>query len=59
MEQLIQITAKHFCAGLIVTDGVVTFAAPIIKYMIDWRIERVRDYCKFKGWTMQGGLAVT
>ena len=49
-ETLWQITAPHFCAGLVVVDGRVTVAAPILKWSIgrDW--PWVRDYCKRKGW---------
>jgi hypothetical protein len=52
-EVLVQITAPHFVAGLIQRDGVVTKAAPIIKYMTGWRIEKVRTYCAGKSWSVR------
>lgn len=48
--KLIQITAPHFCAGLIHDDGRVVMAAPILRYMIGWSGLRVASYCKAKGW---------
>lgn len=27
--------------------------APIIKFMKNWTIEEIRDYCKNKGWKLQ------
>lgn len=48
---LAQIKAPHFCAGIILTGGVVTEAAPIVKYMIGWDRKKVRAYCDKKGWT--------
>lgn len=47
---LAQVTAKHFCAGIILRDDVVRVAAPIVAYMVGWARSRVRDYCASKGW---------
>ena len=47
---LAQITAPHFVAGIVLDDGTVTTAAPIVKYMIGWNRDRVRDYCHQKAW---------
>lgn len=48
---LIQINAKHFCAGIIVDEkGVVVKTAPILKYMIGWHINRVKAYTTVKKW---------
>lgn len=47
---LLQVTAPHFCAGLVASDYVVTEAAPIIRYMLKWRTLRVWQYCIRKGW---------
>lgn len=50
---LLWINAPHFCAGADVTGGIVVGAiAPIISYMRDWRIERVRSYCQTKRWEL-------
>lgn len=47
---LAQITAPYFCAGIFLVDGVVTEAAPIVKYMRGWSRDKVRDYCHQKMW---------
>lgn len=48
-----RIVAPHLCAGLVVVNGIVTEAAPILKYMRGWQITRVRGYCNHKGWTVE------
>lgn len=53
METLMQITAPHFCAGLVLVDNQVTEAAPILRYMIGWTITRVWLYCHKKRWTYE------
>jgi len=54
---LCQITAPHFCAGLVVRRGArdmtVIQAAPILRYMIAWSASRVRPYCERKGWDLE------
>ena len=50
---LLQLTAKHFCAGLIVQNGRVTVTAPILRYMAGWTVARVRQYAVGKGWTVE------
>jgi hypothetical protein len=47
--RLVRIVAPHFVAGL-ETDGVVRRAAPIIRYMIGWTDDGVRDYVARRGW---------
>lgn len=49
-ETLVRITASHFVAGIIVKNDRVTLSAPILKYMRGWTSDRVRQYCKEKGW---------
>jgi hypothetical protein len=49
-ETLAQITAPHFCAGIVLFDDRVVEAAPIVRYMKRWSRDRVRDYCASKGW---------
>jgi len=46
---MVRITAPHFCAGLVIGKC----AAPIIRYMRDWPIERVRRYCAARGWRIE------
>lgn len=55
IEILAQIQAdgpKPFTAGLILWDDVVVETAPILGYMkkAKWSRDRVRDYCRDKGW---------
>lgn len=47
---LVRIVAPHFVAGF-ETDGTVRRAAPILRYMVGWNDDKVRDYVKKKGWT--------
>lgn len=49
-EVLAAIDAPHFFAGIILQDDKVVEAADIVKYMRRWSRDRVRDYCKSKGW---------
>ena len=51
-EILASISAPHFTAGVVLWDGKVIEAAPIIGYMKKqkWTRDRVRSYCKEKGW---------
>ena len=58
---MMQITAPHFCAGLVLaaditddTDNIrVVRTAPILKYMTGWTQQRVRAYCASKRWTVE------
>lgn len=51
---LAQITAKHFCAGIVLDEAdKVTEAAPIVRYMTGWNRDRVRAYCTSKGWAVR------
>jgi hypothetical protein len=51
-ETLAAIDAPHFYCGIVLFDDRVVEAAPIVKYMAKqkWTRDRVRDYCKAKGW---------
>jgi hypothetical protein len=51
-ETLVQITAPHFCAGIVV-EGVVRDAAPIVKYMRGWTLDKVTSYCAQRHWQVQ------
>jgi hypothetical protein len=48
---LVQVRSPHFTAGMVVTDGVVTEAAPILKWAIGKPRHWLRDVFKSKGWT--------
>lgn len=50
MEILAQIKAPHFTAGIVLTDDVVTEAAPIVRYMKGWHRGYVRHYVTQKRW---------
>jgi hypothetical protein len=52
-EILAQIRGDKFTAGIVLWDDTVIEAAPIVKYMKGWSRDRVRDYCKGKGWTIE------
>lgn len=47
---VVQVDAPHFCAGIVVVDGIVTEAAPILKWTIGKRRDWLRDYFRQKGW---------
>lgn len=51
-ETLAAIDAPHFFAGIVLQNDVVVEAADIVKYMRKgkWTRDKVRDYCKRKGW---------
>lgn len=49
---LIQITAPHFCAGLLIEAGKVVLAAPILRWMMGKPEDYVRFYCRRKGWAV-------
>ncbi|MDH5451742.1 MAG: DUF2493 domain-containing protein [Paracoccaceae bacterium] len=49
-EQLVQITADHFTAAVVLKGGIVIDAAPIIKYMVGWDRRAVWDQIKKKKW---------
>lgn len=47
---LIQVSSPHFCAGIILKEGICIEAAPILKWAVkkDWEFLSV--YFKKKGW---------
>jgi len=49
-ETLAVIDAPYFYAGIVLWDDKVVEAADIVKYMRRWSRDRVRDYCKMRGW---------
>lgn len=50
LKKLLILNAPHFYASAECSDGLVVETAPILKYMMGWNVERVRDYGKKKGW---------
>ncbi len=49
-ERTVLITAPHLGAGVVICRGQIIDAAPVVKYMIGWPLERMLDYVKEKGW---------
>lgn len=47
---MIQITADHFCAAVTVQNNKVVSTAPILRWMIDWDVEKVLWWCNKKKW---------
>ena len=47
---MIRIVAPHFVAGLEHNTRVAKRCAPIIKYMLGWRLQQIREYCRTKHW---------
>lgn len=50
---LYRIVAPHFVCGVIVEHDRITTAAPIVKYMINWTVQRLQTYAAGKGWTVE------
>jgi hypothetical protein len=46
----VRIISDFFTCGIVVSNKVVIEAAPIVKYMVGWETERVRNYCDKRGW---------
>ena len=51
-ERMIRIDAPHFVAGVLIEDGKVTKAAPILAWMIGKPEGYVEFYCRRKGWLL-------
>jgi hypothetical protein len=47
---LVAVDAPHFYAGIVLTDGVVTDAAPILRWTMGKRREWLSNYFRQKGW---------
>jgi hypothetical protein len=47
---MLRITAPHFCAGFDLTTKRI---APIIAYMRRWKLDRISDYCRVRGWELE------
>jgi hypothetical protein len=53
VDPLIIIDAPHFYAAVVLRCDVVIRAAPILKYMMGWSSERVKQYARRKGWDIR------
>lgn len=49
-ETVVVIHAPHFCAGLIIRDGHVIDAAPILRWTIGKERDQLKAYLHRKGW---------
>ncbi len=47
---LVAVDAPHFYAGVVLTDGVVTEAAPILRWAMGKKRGWLSDYFRRKGW---------
>lgn len=47
---LAQVTAPHFCAGIVMENDVCTDAAPILRWAVGKRHAELRQYFARKGW---------
>jgi len=56
-EVFMRIEAGYFVAGVVAVGGRVTKAAPIIHYMVGWKVEKVRRYCDGMKWKVWYGNA--
>jgi hypothetical protein len=53
MENIYSIDAPHFNAGVVSLNGKIILAAPIVRYMMGWEIEKVKEYCEKKRWKIE------
>ena len=49
----LRISAPHFVVGVVHDGRNIIRTAPIVSYMLGWRIEQVLDYCKKKHWNAE------
>jgi len=49
----VRIVSPNFVAGLELEDGRVTKTAPLLNYMVGWRIEEIARVCRRGGWTYE------
>jgi hypothetical protein len=47
---LVQVRAPHFCAAIVLTNGIVTDAAPILAWTLGKRRADLSTYFQQKGW---------
>jgi hypothetical protein len=53
IEILARISTRRFTAGLVLWDGRVVEAAPIVRFMKRWDRDRVRRYCADHDWKIE------
>jgi hypothetical protein len=52
INHLISIETSYFSAGLVIGEKY-NKCAPILHYMKDWDIQKIKNYCSKKGWKFQ------
>ena len=52
MNKLYQVTARHFCAGILVNKGTIVQAAPILKWCESHEFDNFRLYCRKRYWAI-------
>jgi hypothetical protein len=52
-EELLQIQSGYFSAGVVMIGDRVIRAAPIVHYMIGWKLKTIKDYCRKKRWSVK------
>lgn len=49
---VVQVTAPHFCAGVVVKGGMITRTAPILNWAKNHSFLWFAQYCGRKGWAV-------
>ncbi len=52
-EVLLAIDAPHFYCGVILRDDRVIQTAPIVRYLLGWNAQRLKHYCRGRGWRVE------
>jgi hypothetical protein len=52
MGVLIRIESPYFTAGIVIGEKY-NKCAPIVHYMKNWSIQKIKNYCSKKGWKYQ------
>lgn len=59
MERLWRVVAPHFVAGMIEQQGVISHAAPILRWAVGRSRDELRPYFSRRGWTVEHVSALT
>ena len=52
MTELWQVTAPHFCAGMVTYGHEVVEAAPVLKWTVGRHRSELRNYFRYRGWSV-------
>lgn len=53
IESVIVVTSRSFVCGLVVRDGLVVRACPVLGWAIGHSADEVVKYCQSRGWTVE------